>query len=347
MIQVSKNRPRSKSRAPTIWCRWEHAGKCRNGLAKIYSRNNNGAYPLATQACFIPNTVDSRFITSVSARAMATKAQDKHEAFLAKTATGIGHSIVGLDYFLDEYQVTLREAIMAIQSAKEPDSNLFVAIDDMNYSHRVVFTYRQNLARKALAAIPGLPLILEDYFGPKIWTWFSEQARLETSGYKWDPEQGLIEIQTVFEEPILDGWEDLDDNTPEESATTTQVFHGFEIHLTPRKNQYNDNGSIQTFHQQDTEALGNNSMHGTATSNVSSQSRNSHFAQLLEKSSPQEIEQFHQGQQSNYTNLCLNRKHRQHFQSHLLYRRKQHKQSGNSGISRSYSIQGSSRTYGD
>ena len=135
MIQVSKNRPRSKSRAPTIWCRWEDAGKCRNALAKIYSRNNNGAYPLATQARFIPNTVDSRFITPVSARVMAIKAQNKHEAFLAKTATGIGHSIVGLDYFLDEYQVTLREAIMAIRSAKEPDSNLFVAVDDMNYSH--------------------------------------------------------------------------------------------------------------------------------------------------------------------------------------------------------------------
>ena len=79
MIQVSKNRPRSKSRAPTIWCRWEDAGKCRNALAKIYSRNNNGAYPLATQARFIPNTVDSWFITSISARAMAIKAQDKHE----------------------------------------------------------------------------------------------------------------------------------------------------------------------------------------------------------------------------------------------------------------------------
>ena len=134
MIQVSQNRPRSKSRAPTIWCKWEDAGKCHTALAKIYSRNNNGAYPLATQARFIPNTVDSRFITSVSARAMAIKAQDKHEAFLAKTATGIGHSIGGLDYFLDEYQVNLCKVIMSICSAKEPDSNLFVAVDDMNLS---------------------------------------------------------------------------------------------------------------------------------------------------------------------------------------------------------------------
>ena len=134
MVQVSKNRPSSKSHAPTIWCKWEDTGKCRTALAKIYSRNNNGAYPLATQARFIPNTVDSRFITSVSARAMAIKAQDKHEAFLAKTATGIGHSIVGLDYFLDEYQVNLCKVIMSICSAKEPDSNLFVAVDDMNLS---------------------------------------------------------------------------------------------------------------------------------------------------------------------------------------------------------------------
>ena len=62
----------------------------------------------------------------------------------------------------------------------------------------------------------------------------------------------------------------------------------------PWKNQYNDNGSIRTFHQQDTETLGNNSMHGTTTSTLSSQTRNLPFAQLLEKSSPQELEQFRQ-----------------------------------------------------
>ena len=56
----------------------------------------------------------------------------------------------------------------------------------------------------------------------------------------------------------------------------------------------NFNGSIRTFHQQDTETVGNNSMHGTTTSTCSSQSHNLPFAQLLEKLSPQAVEQLHQ-----------------------------------------------------
>ena len=114
MIQVSRTKPCSKARAPTIWTKWEDAGKCRVALAQIYSKNNKGAYPLATQARFIPNIIDSRFITSISARTMAFKAQDKHEAFLSRTSTAISYTILGLNLYLKEYQLTLREAMMSI-----------------------------------------------------------------------------------------------------------------------------------------------------------------------------------------------------------------------------------------
>ena len=113
-IQISKTLPRSKARAPTIWTTWDLAGPCRIALSMIYSTKRPGDYPLATQARFIPNGLDSRFITSVRARLVLIKAQDKHEAFLAKTSTARSYTILGLDYYIDEYQVTLREAIMSI-----------------------------------------------------------------------------------------------------------------------------------------------------------------------------------------------------------------------------------------
>ena len=119
-IQVSKSKPRSTARAPTIWTSWEQAGRCRSALSKIYSTSNKGAYPLATQARFIPNPLDSHFITSVQARTMAAKALSKHEIFIKKTSTGVGYNIIGLvDYYIEDYQVTLRQAIMSIRNTSK------------------------------------------------------------------------------------------------------------------------------------------------------------------------------------------------------------------------------------
>ena len=250
-IQVSKSKPRSQARAPTIWTSWENAGKCRIALAQIYSSKNNGNYPLATQARFIPNPLDSRFITTVQARQMAAKAQSKHENFIKKTSTAIGYTIIGLDYYIEDYQITLRQAIMSIRSTTEPEYNLFTAVDDMTYSNKVVFAFRKSFEAEAAAAIPGLPLILQGYYGLKVWTWFSEEAKDETEAYEWDPNLGLIEKQTAIDIGddyiALAGWEDLDDDDqPDTSSTPTTTVHGFSLTSELGKNQYHDDGTIKT-----------------------------------------------------------------------------------------------------
>ena len=251
-IQVSKSKPRSKARAPTIWTSWENAGKCRLALAQIYSSKNNGNYPLATQARFIPNPLDSRFITTVQARQMAAKAQSKHENFVNKTSTAIGYTIIGLDYYIEDYEVTLRQAIMSIRSTTEPEYNLFTAVDDMSYSNKVVFAFRKSFEAEAAAAIPGLPLILQGYYGLKVWTWFTEEAKAETEAYEWDPNQGLIEKPSeidIDEDYInLDGWEDLDDDDQIATTSKPTTVHGFELAPTLGKNQYQDDGTIKTKH---------------------------------------------------------------------------------------------------
>ena len=196
---------------------------------------------------------------------MAAKAQSKHENFLKKTSTAVGYTIIGLDYYIEDYQVTLRQAIMSIRSTTEPDYNLFTAVDDMSYSNCVVFAFRKSFEAEAAAAIPGLPLILEGYYGHKVWTWFSEEAKQETEAFEWDPQQGLIEKQEQIEIDDdyinLAGWEDLDDDNSHTAAKTNTTVHGFEI--VPNnlgKNQYHDDGTIKTKH-----FLANTSSTGTTT----------------------------------------------------------------------------------
>ena len=107
---------------------------------------------------------------------MEAKAQSKHENFIKKTSKAIGYTIIGLNYYIEDYQVTLRQAIMSIRSTIKPEYNLFTAVDDMTYSNKVVFAFRKTFEAEAAAAIPGLPLILQGYYGLKVWTWFTEDA---------------------------------------------------------------------------------------------------------------------------------------------------------------------------
>ena len=69
----------------------------------------------------------------------------------------------------------------------------------------MTFAFRKSLESEALAAIPGLPLILEGHYGQKIWTWFAQSARDETEGYEWDPEQGLVEKNEITDYTELTG----------------------------------------------------------------------------------------------------------------------------------------------
>ena len=64
---------------------------------------------------------------------MAAKAQSKHENLINKTSTAIGYTIIGLDFYIEDYQETLHQDIMSVRSTTEPDYNLFTTIDDMLY----------------------------------------------------------------------------------------------------------------------------------------------------------------------------------------------------------------------
>ena len=123
----------------------------------------------------------------------------------------------------------------------------------MSYSNKVVFTFCRSFEAKAAAAIPGLPLVLQGYYGLKVWTWFTEDIKAEMEAYEWDPNQGLIEKPTeidINKDYInLDGWEDLDNNDQQMATTTNPTTdHGFKITPTLGKNQYQDGNTIKRKH---------------------------------------------------------------------------------------------------
>ena len=82
--------------------------------------------------------------------------------------------------------------MMSIQSTTEPECNLFRAINNVSYLNKVVFAFQKSFKAEAAAAIPGLPLILQGYYGLKVWTWFTEEVKDETETYEWDPNLGLL-----------------------------------------------------------------------------------------------------------------------------------------------------------
>ena len=122
----------------------------------------------------------------------------------------------------------------------------------------VSFVYHDNLTDEAMMVIPGLPLVLEEHLGPRIWNWFHEDARDDVEGFKCDEDKGIVSIEEEDTEDTVGDWagiEGLDDDEEdmsddEETRKKLQVPSiaiPFALNLdTPGKNQYGDAGSIKT-----------------------------------------------------------------------------------------------------
>jgi hypothetical protein len=116
----------------------------------------------------------------------------------------------------------------------------------------VIMAFHEDLEQEATTVIPALPIIIEAKFGPSAWTWFNEDAKEYSAGYRWDNKLGLISTKDNRTDEILAEWssnEELDDDDDKEAKDTpVSRIETFNIVLDqPGKNQYNDNYSIGTF----------------------------------------------------------------------------------------------------
>jgi hypothetical protein len=240
--------------AAHVWTSWEKSAACRKALSDLYSSRNKEGFPLGIQACFVPYTLDSRFITTPKTAQNVERMKSKQKRFNDQTSTARNFTIIGLDYECPDLGVTLREVLMGLRSSSQPERKLFVAVDQMTNYSSVVMAFHEDLEQEATTVIPALPIIIEAKYGPSAWTWFNEDAKEYSAGYRWDTTLGLVSTEDERTNEILAEWssdEELDgdaDSDVDDNRQSVARIELFNIVLNkPGNNQYNDNYSIGTF----------------------------------------------------------------------------------------------------
>jgi hypothetical protein len=204
---------------------------------------------------FIPNIVDTRFITTEKTKMKVKKSVSKQKHFLSKTHTATSYTILSLDYVEPHIGMTLREIIMGLCSNKQPAKNLFLNVDVHIHNQTVTFLFHADMVQEAMTAIPALPVILEAKFGTKIWAWFSEEAKEHAIGYYWDPKVGLKSTDDDRLGDMLGDWgnewgsDDDDDKSTATASSSAGRMEPFKIVIDETgENQYYDDGSsVGTF----------------------------------------------------------------------------------------------------
>jgi hypothetical protein len=67
----------------------------------------------------------------------------------------------------------------------------------------MIMAFHQDLAQEATTVSPTLPIIIGAKFGPSGWTWFNEDAKEYSAGYRWDTKLGLISIKDEFSRKVF------------------------------------------------------------------------------------------------------------------------------------------------
>lgn len=253
-IRTDKGK-QSGVKAAHVLTPWDKAMKCRLAMNRIYAKQSNRGYPLGKDMRFIPNIMDTRFITTAKTKMKVVKSVSKQKHFLAKTQTATSYTIMGLDYVQPNIGSSLREIIMGIRSNSDPEKNLFLNVDEHMYTSTVTFLFHEDFTQEAMTAIPALPVILEAKLGSRIWQWFSEEAKQHAEGYYWSEEKGLQSQEDERLSTILGDWgtewgsDDDDDRSTASTASNVSRIEPFKIVTDENgKNQYYDDGStVGTF----------------------------------------------------------------------------------------------------
>ena len=254
VIRTEKGK-QSGVKAAHVLTPWDKAMKCRLAMNRIYAKQSDRGYPLGKDMRFIPNILDTRFITTTKTKMKVLKSVSKQKHFLAKTQTATSYTIMGLDYVQPNIGSSLREIIMGIRSNTDPEKNLFLNVDEHMYTSTVTFLFHEDFTQEAMTAIPALPVILEAKLGPRIWQWFSEEAKQHAEGYYWNEETGLQSQEDERLSTILGdcgndwGSDDDDDKSTASTASNLSRIEPFKIVTDSNgANQYYDDGStVGTF----------------------------------------------------------------------------------------------------
>jgi hypothetical protein len=203
---------------------------------------------------FVPNTTNQRFIMTQSTRKKVKTSVRKQRLLVANISSSISYIISELDYYEANTGKMLQQALMQMRSKALPSRNLFLAVDTSWSNKFLSFLFKKDLAGKANAMLPALPLVLQAKLGGDVWNWFNEDAQKNTAGYWWDPKCGV----RAQGDNKMDSWGDSmesDDRNKESgywSSTSTAsglsqastrskfAIEPFNLEQTSGKNEYDE-----------------------------------------------------------------------------------------------------------
>jgi len=173
-------------------------------------------------------------------------------------------TICGLHYRVPELGYTLCQILMSMRSANDPDTQLFMAVDERPYgTYAVVFTVHKDRMAEASSLIPLLNVVLEAKFGARIWNWFTDTAKDASQGYVYDHLTGCLKNVDDNDSDVSSIGSD-DDDFVKELSEQYNITSGsndkgdkFDLDLSfmledeKPKNQYGDSGSVKTFREKD------------------------------------------------------------------------------------------------
>ena len=268
-------------KAVHIYSDYNKAFEARQALIKIYGKGDSDTYPLGKNLRFIPDNLDTRFITTERSLKKIIKCVTKQEVFLSTSTVSRNFSIAGLDYYSRRLKMTLRQAVMGIRSVKDPKRNLFLNVDKQVTKSAVMFAYHNDLASEASAIVTALPVLLETTFDHNIWTWFTDDAKATAEGFQWDDKEGIIEkVERVNWDWKQPGYESDGSSVSEVKVSVSKKII---VDLENRgKSELNDDGStVKSFKSmlRKRKHLDDNSM--SVDSTISTLSETERFDQLM------------------------------------------------------------------
>jgi hypothetical protein len=237
--------------------------KGRKAFNNVFGSRNDSGYPQQRVMRFVPNIADNRFPATQGRVKDVVKMMGKQKKIMKDARTIYTDTICSLHYYVPQIGYTLCQILMSMRSANDPDTQLFMAVDERTYgSYAVAFTVHKDRMAEATSLIPLLNIVMEAKFGARIWEWFTDTAKDASQGFVYDAETGRIKNTDEDEdddESSIESEEDndfvleLSESLNISSAKQTEKGDVFDLDLSfmldddNPKNQYGDSGSVKTF----------------------------------------------------------------------------------------------------
>jgi hypothetical protein len=248
--QQEKINKKDLVRAANVYGDYNKAATTRQTIRKIYKDGKKDDFPLRQKMQFIPNIADARYPVTTGTRSNIRVLRRKQKSFIKNIKTHKSNTIQGLDYYIEEYEVTLRQVIMGIITSTDEEKSVFISVEDASGTS-AVFTFHKNNSDEARQLVSALPIVLEMKYGPRIWTWFTEDAKAKTLGWFFDKKLGkIVSPDEQYMKDILkdSNWDNdsIEEQDEDEPLQMLSFDNKIVLNVPAKSNHYGYNGSVKT-----------------------------------------------------------------------------------------------------